>query len=122
MSQYLGKGVAVCDKLTSDLELIQCQECFMSHDFPIDPYRGIVPKDMAIVIRFKDDMIKLSPGEAFTDMKRIAKYEGMELFCRCGSLLRSWGPEDVGFGEKKPKADFGLVEDQMKKGFLYTFT
>jgi len=118
MSHYLGRGITVSDAVFSDMTYIKCKDCFMSHDFPIVPRKGIVPGIMEISLTFDDGNVNIAPGETFGDMKRLKGYRSMDLFCRCGGLLRSWGPDDVGFGIRRPREDYSMLKEQAGDGFL----
>ena len=118
MPHYLGKGILVSDAVFSDMNYIKCNDCFMSHDFPIVPGKGIVSKNMEVSVNLEDSKIDLGPGESFKDLKKLKDHHGIDLFCGCGSLLRSWGPEDVMFDAKRPKGDLGSLSDQMDEGIL----
>jgi hypothetical protein len=118
MSHYIGKGIAVSDAVFPDLNYIKCTTCFMMYDFPIDPFKGILTGGMEISILFDDGPVFLKPGESFKDMDRLRNFVQMDLFCRCGRVLRSWGPVEVDFDSEEPNEDYAPWKDQVKGGMI----
>ncbi|MGA1848451.1 MAG: hypothetical protein ACMUHB_03835 [Thermoplasmatota archaeon] len=118
MSHYLGRGVLVSDAVFGDIDYIKCPNCFMSYSFPVHPKRNMIQGDMEISILFENGPVIMKPGQSFRDLERLREYITMELFCRCGTTLRSWGPEDVNFNADEPEQDLAPMKDQVTGGII----